>query len=270
MGLLMLNFAALVTLLTQTSLSAPIIEIQALKDLYVATDGANWRNNTNWDLILYSYNLQLISNLSNYTNICFPHNVPFGIECDSSKQHITSISFNNNSLNGTLPSTLSNLYYLKEFIFVFEDGLYGTIPESLYNLTQLETFEFVFVNINGTISNSISNWINIKTLKKLFLVGTKLTGTVPSSIWYIDSLIELDLEINFYNLTIFMSDEMCNLNNLEILSLSDSPGVQGSFPGDCICSNWTHLTNIFLGYWYYEQNVIFDIYGEIPGIKTQC
>ena len=249
------------TFFWQRCLCVPSIEIQALKDFYISTNGINWYNNTNWGVIA-DYNVE--SNPNNTSMICVGKNLPFGIECDSLEQHVISISFENNGLNGTLPSSLSNLHFLKTLMFYYELGLYGSIPDSLYNLTQLETFELAVVSINGTISNLISNWINMKTLKTLVLADTLLTGIVPSSIWYIDSLITLDLEINLNNLTVIMSDEMCNLKNIQFISLSDT-NVQGIFPGDCICSNWIHLEDIYLGYWYY-MDVIYDIYGNIPGI----
>jgi len=72
-----------------------------------------------------------------------------GITC--AYEHITVLDMRSSSLNGTIPSTISNLDHLTE-LNLAGNQLVGTIPSTLPNLTRLTYL-----------------WLN----------GNRLTGTVP-------------------------------------------------------------------------------------------
>eukprot|EP01084_Bolivina_argentea_P031859 58955_1 len=93
-------------------------EIDALKDIYLSTNGQNWRN---------KWNVTALEN----GNICTPP--LYGIICTNST--VTEIKLSNNSLSGTIPSTIGNLTQLMR-LFLADNLLSGTIPISITSLMQ--------------------------------------------------------------------------------------------------------------------------------------
>ena len=84
----------------------PAVERQALIALYNSTDGANWRNNTNW--------------LGEPGTEC----TWYGVSCDWENLHVIEIQL---------------CEYDDEAIFCYGNKLRGTIPSELGNLSNLES-----------------------------------------------------------------------------------------------------------------------------------
>ena len=175
--------------------SVTLQEFQALQDFYQSTNGDGWKCQTNWNQLvdINNYNTTIAN------NICLPQNTPYGVTCDNFQQHISSLYFFNNSLNGTLPSTIGNLLELEEIALIYEPDLYGSIPSSVYNLSNLTVFELYVVGLNGTISDAVGNFFEKSRLEELIFVDTMLSGTIASKLWRIASLQYLQLQYNTNN-----------------------------------------------------------------------
>jgi hypothetical protein len=95
----------------------PTEECQALIVLYESTDGANWTDNSGW----------------NMTNT--PCDNWEGVTCENG--HVSRLYLYSNNLNGEMPPELGDLSGLKRLL-LFENALSGVIPPELGDLNQLE------------------------------------------------------------------------------------------------------------------------------------
>ena len=133
-------------------------EREALVALYEATDGENWKNNTNW---------------------CSdrPLNEWYGVGYwDGS---VREINLSDNNLVGTVPTEIGNLIYLRQLYLGF-NSLSGELPESMGNLTQLKYVSLAYNNLTGNIPESFASWMN--TLETISLSGNSFSGRLPESI----------------------------------------------------------------------------------------
>ena len=123
-------------------------EYQVLMDLYNSTDGENWNNK--WDVGNNDLHLRMW----------------YGVVIEDG--HIIKLDLQNNNLNGTLPSSLSNLTELRQLSF-YNNSLSGEIPGTIGDLHKLEY---------------------------LLLYKNKLTGSIPANLYSAGSLIEIQLQDN--------------------------------------------------------------------------
>ena len=239
-----------------TSLVSFPRERAALEAFYYATNGPEWKNNTNW--------------LTDK-----PAEQWYGVETDAADK-VVGLSFNKNGLTGRLPSELAYLSDLKKLslwgdwgpgnsitgpipaelaglsnLTVLKLGnneLTGEIPPELANLTNLTNLSLVQNKLTGRIppglgrltnlerlslgGNALTGEIppelgNLTRLRYLYLPGNALAGDIPAEIW---NLVELtDLYLGNNDLTGEISPEVANLVRLEILSLH-STAVTGRIP----------------------------------------
>ena len=132
-------------------------EYNALVDLYTSTNGANWKNNTGWNMI----------------------NTPcdwYGVSCDSG--HVTKLNLNRNNLSGPIPESLGKLGHLK-YLWMFGNQLSGSIPESLGKLSNLKYLELNNNQLSGYIPESLGKLSN---LQLFFLQNNELCGYIPLSL----------------------------------------------------------------------------------------
>ena len=134
------------------------VERNALIALYNATNGDNWKNNTNWcsDKPLGEW---------------------YGVSTDYSNK-IYSINLNYNNMQGSIPAELGKLTNL-EFLQFYDSGLSGTIPAELGNLSKLKTLSLGVNQLTGSIPVELGNLINLETLN---LYYNQLTGEIPAFI----------------------------------------------------------------------------------------
>ena len=127
------DFLLFVNVFGQTVQQVPVVPVDsvegdraALVALYNATDGDNWRDNTNWlsDKPLGHWH-------DVYTN---------------EQGRVVKITLIANQLSGTLPPELGNLTKLKE-LFLDRNQLSGPIPPELGKLTNLEYGSFTRTNL---------------------------------------------------------------------------------------------------------------------------
>ena len=137
-------------------------ERAALEAFYHATNGPNWKNNTNW--------------LSDK-----PVGQWYGVETDASG-NVVGLNFNENGLRGRLPAELTDLSNLKELFLWGEWGgepdLTGPIPPGLAALSNLTVLVLGSNDFTGEVPPELADLVN---LTKLSLVQNKLTGPIPPS-----------------------------------------------------------------------------------------
>ncbi len=111
--------------------NVPSTERAALIDLFNATNGASWTNNTNW-------------------NTSAPVCDWFGVTVTNNR--VTGINLFNNNLTGSLNSSIENLTALINFT-VTQNQLSGTVPASITNLSQLKQLVIAENQFSGNIPN---------------------------------------------------------------------------------------------------------------------
>ncbi|MEN8215469.1 MAG: leucine-rich repeat domain-containing protein [Pseudomonadota bacterium] len=90
----------------------PVMECEALIDLYYSTDGANWNNNTGW-------------------NVTSTPCSWYGVTCGGG--HVSKLNLSNNQLTGSIPTELCDLNNL-ECLDLSNNQFSGPIPACLDHL----------------------------------------------------------------------------------------------------------------------------------------
>ena len=127
----------------------------ALVALYNATDGANWTYNTNW--------LQTGQ----------PINTWWGVTVENNR--VTQLRIQNNNLNGSLPTELSNLTALTILYMGYNSNLTGSFPD-ISNMKNLEILSLNSTGLTGAIPDYLSD---MTSLEILYLEDTHFSGQVP-------------------------------------------------------------------------------------------
>ena len=200
-----------------TCTRTPSVDREALVAFYNATNGANWRNKTNW--------------LSDR-----PLNQWHGVTTDADGR-VTELDLNTNQLTGTIPSQLRNLSNL-EVLHLGTNQLTGTIPSQLRNLSNLEVLHLGTNQLTGTIPSQLRNLSN---LKQLWLHSNQLTGTIPSQLHNLSNLEVLHLGTN--QLTGTIPSQLRNLSNLKQLWLHSNQ-LTGTIPSQL--HNLSKLQSLYI------------------------
>ncbi|WP_172425557.1 IPTL-CTERM sorting domain-containing protein [Vandammella animalimorsus] len=201
----------------------PQAERDALIALYNSTDGAHWKNRSNWrnggD-----------TDFNAPGSECSWH----GVTCDSAKAHVTKVNLADNQLNGTIPN-LSGLHQLQHFD-VSVNQLSGTIP-NLSGLHQLQHFDVSINQLSGTIPNlsglhqlqrfdarvnqlsgTIPNLSGLNQLQRFKVGVNQLSGTIPD-LSGLHQLQHFDVSVNQLSGTI---PNLSGLNQLKAFQVGDN------------------------------------------------
>ena len=166
-------------------------EKEALVALYNATNGSDW--NATW-------------------NLNRPVKSWHGVTLEN--DHVVELTVQFNNLQGTLPSELGNLVYLRKINFGF-NKLQGTIPNAIKNLQNLTSLELFMNRFEGTIPSELGE---LKKLEILKLYSNKFSGEFPQALLGLTNLRELLLGSNYLNGSI--PRDINRLLKLEKLSLT--------------------------------------------------
>ena len=209
--------------LPYTPRAAPVTPVlsadrAALEELYHATNGPNWSNNTNWltDAALREW---------------------YGVETDANGR-VTSLRLGANELNGPIPSSLENLSKLVRLEVDYNNALSGPIPSSLGNLLELEYLDLSVNALGGPIPSVLGNLSNLEVLA---LAGNELRGPIPSSLGNLLDLEYLGLGGNALSGPI--PSVLGNLSNLEVLALAGNE-LRGPIPSSL--GNLSNLHQLYL------------------------
>ncbi len=200
----------------------------ALVQLYNATDGDNWTNNSGW----------LVTRVNTWHGITVAYNNSNG-NCD-----IKKINLSSNNLVGTIPDLdLNNL----EELVLSSNALSGNIPDfsNLPNLRELSLKD-------NQLSGAIPDFSNLPNLENLNSWGNQLSGSIPD-FNNSPNLESLRLWENQLSGTI---PDFSNLPNLYLLNASNNQ-LSGSIP------NFSNLAN--LGYLSLDDN---QLQGPIPDFSN--
>ena len=197
-----------------------------LEILYNATDGPNWRDNTNWltDEALDQW---------------------YGVSTDASGR-VVGLDLSGrydggewirHGLNGEIPPEIGNLAELEE-LTLNANNLSGSIPPELGGLANLEVLFLAANDLSGSIPSEIGNLANLEMLN---LGGNALSGSIPPELGNLANLERLYL--NSSNLSGSIPSELGSLASLVEMQLIDNR-LSGSIPPEF--GNLAELTNLLL------------------------
>jgi Leucine-rich repeat (LRR) protein len=188
----------------------PELQRQALVDLYNATGGTNWNNNSNW-----------------------PDNDPcadawYGVGCDGD-DNIIALQLPANRLDDQIPASISQLSFL-ETLDISENFLPADTPE----IGQISTLKHL--NLASTYWDAFPNsefpqWVlQLSQLEYLNLFGNNIIDELPAGLGNLTSLRELNLSAN--RLQGVIPQQLSQLVELRILEIFNVNGndLTGQFP----------------------------------------
>ncbi|KAH1120734.1 hypothetical protein J1N35_003894 [Gossypium stocksii] len=148
--------------------------------------------------------------------------------------HVTQILIKGHNLTGILPPELGNLTHL-ELIDLTRNYLNGSLPSSLSQLP-LTSLSLLGNRLSGPIPREIGD---IPTLEGLVLEDNLFSGSLPSNLGNLDRLSRLLLSSN--NFTGTIPESFGNLKNLTDFRI-DGSSLSGKIPD--FIANWTKLTRL--------------------------
>ena len=168
-------------------ITIPASERAALTDLYNATGGADWTNNS-----------------GGWVGFAGDKCDWFGVTCDAAGSAVVKLDLHDNNLVGVLPATLGSLTHLKELI-LHTNRLSGTVSAvgSLSAIVEGPTLRAKpstgtapsggLKSFDRRALRSIPPEIgNLSDLERLDLANNRLTGEVPESLLSLTSLRDSD------------------------------------------------------------------------------
>ena len=177
----------------------------ALVTFYNATNGPQWRDNTNW--------------LSEA-----PLHQWYGVETDTTGR-VMLLSLSDNWVDGEIPPELGNLSKLRR-LDLAGNLLSGKIPAELGNLPHLKSLQLYENQLSGGIPAEL---VNLARLKSLWLHSNQLTGGIPAELGDLINLETITLSDN--QLSGEIPAEFGNLANLENINIERNQ-LTGEIPGE--------------------------------------
>ena len=152
----------------------------ALVALYNATDGPNWRRNTNWltDAPLGDWAGVSANRITSNDRVVG--------EC------VTVLSLGNNQLSGEMPAELGNLLSL-ERLDLGGNQLSGELPAELGSLLSLAESDLANNQLSGELPAELGSLLNLRLLD---LSDNQLSGEIPAELGGLPNLRRLDLANN--------------------------------------------------------------------------
>lgn len=195
-------------------------EVDALIDLYNATDGPNgWDSNDNW----------------------WDRRVPvyewYGVSTDE-WMHVIWIELEENYLSGAVPASISHLSYLN-YLDLYDNNI-TSIPSSIGELSNLSSLELS----DNNISSLPETLGNLTQLNELYIYGNQLTS-LPESIGNLSNLWTIEIEDNYLTT---LPNSFANIENLWYVSLNNNCIYQ-----DRLSSDVSNMLNDRLEVYWWDQ-----------------
>ena len=187
--------------------------VPALVAFYNATDGPNWKDNTNW---LTDAPLGDWAGVS--ANTITVNGRVVG-EC------VTQLRLRWNRLKGEIPAELGSLFSLAE-LDLATNQLSGEIPAELGGLPNLRRLDLANNQLSGEIPVELGG---LPSLERLDLANNQLSGEIPAELGGLPSLERLDLANN--QLSGEIPAELGGLPSLERLDLANNQ-LSGEIPAE--------------------------------------
>lgn len=174
-----------------------------LIDLYNATDGANWSNNTNWlsDKPLGEWAGVSADDLGRVIRLELSHHRMNGSipESFGNLSELSHLHLDGNALTGQIPAGFGNLSRL-EYASLMDNQLTGPLPAELGNLANLEELHLTNNSLTGQIPDTLAGMAKLRILYLNNREGHDedigLTGPIPASVGSMPSLEILVLDRN--------------------------------------------------------------------------
>jgi hypothetical protein len=208
---------------------------QALMDLYSATGGDQWKNNSGWGQGA-------------------PSNSWHGIQVNS-QGRVTRVDLFNNALSGPLPESMGDLEKVTH-LNLKNNKLTGPIPQSIGNMESLESLILSgrTYDIGGTLKAPPENLNYAYHPGKRSSSTNRFTGTIPSSIGQLSNLEFLEIS-DQAGITGPLPSEIGTLSSLKGLYLNTL-----DLDGYRIPETFGNLTE--LRHFYVSGS---DVIGQLPG-----
>jgi glutathione peroxidase-family protein len=175
----------------------------ALYDLYEATDGKNWTNNTNW-----------------CTNVALNE---WG--CMTWQSSLTSLNLQNNNLTGSLPESFAQLMDA-DHTYIYNNNLSGDIPQSVTSHTGWRKHwnEIIYGNQFNTAHVPAPTFslrdIDGKSVTSDVYARNKLTVLLYWSAWDYASIIHMPDMLNLYSQYHDKGLEIIGFDNVDAVEYS--------------------------------------------------
>ena len=213
---------------------------EALVALYNATDGPNWRFNTNWlsDRPLgewYGVTTDAGGRVTELRLYAFATSSGDTVGAGSGADGQTV----GNGLSGVIPAELGDLSNLTGLDLGYNQ-LSGPIPPELGSLSSLTDLILANTQLSGSIPVELGNISNLQTLD---LAGNQFSGALPSSLVNLTNLRYLNLAHNQFSGA--LPSWLVNLTNLQMLILDDNQ-LTGALPS--WLGNLSNLQTLGLAY----------------------
>jgi Leucine-rich repeat (LRR) protein len=233
-----------------SSLSVPLVEMNALHELHTSTGGEYWfwrpnesESGARWDFTKNASSGEYLYNpCGSDVNLEWQ-----GITCSSSPS-ITIIDLHTFNLTGSVPESIGQLSNLTSLEMYENLQLTGSLPSSLGELQNLKYFDSAICAITGTLPMTLSKltgleqlWMSenslsgsippelgeLTQLQFMNFAENHLTGSLPSVLGKMTDMILLGFDYNMLSGTI--PPELGRLTQMEILGISNC-GLTGSIP----------------------------------------
>jgi len=189
-----LNFQ---TALCQNSLAD---EYQALLNLYNATNGSKWLNNSGWK----DADPNVVKSVAEW----------YGIQVDVSG-HVINLDLSSNNLEGALPSNIGNLCTITQ-LNLGGNKINGIIPEGIGMLKNIKVINLAYNRLTGQLPSSMGG---LQELASFSINNNQISGLIPKTFSSLSKLTSLHLESNKITGPL---DFVSNLSGLTEIAINDN------------------------------------------------
>lgn len=206
---------------------------EVLVALYEATDGVNWRFNTNWlsDRPLgewYGVKTDAGGRVTELTLYAIATSTGDTLALPTASGGSgTNVGI---GLTGAFPGVLGRLTSL-QYLDLSNNRLTGPIPPEIGKLAKMQNLSLTANELSGPIPGELGN---LPDLERLSLGANQLTGSIPSALGSLSKLAHLDLSDNS-GLSGTLPGSFTGLVNLTSLDLGDT---QVCAPADAAFQTW--------------------------------